>query len=581
MVQENLEVILERYTQARLGEPFSGNHELCAVFESIREELFNSNVVRSRPNLRVKYSVGQGNWARVPWIAFLDERETTSTQKGVYCVYLFRQDMSGVYVTFNQGVTELIRQNGRPRAHQELRRRAEAIHQYCNGLLINGFSLGTDIDLCADPGLGSDYEYSTIAHKFYAAGRIPEESTMVRDLEMALNAYNDYMTKRLPILTERPAHSQLPIAQGGEKEIVRAFYQNATDLEVGLKIRQALATNAIASLLAKRFLLLTGLSGSGKTKLAHTFAIWISESPEQYRLVAVGADWTSNENLLGYQDALQPTIYRKPASGALDLILRARNDKDRPYFLILDEMNLSHVERYFADILSSIESGEEISLHSAPNDLNDGDYLSIPPKFALPDNLFIIGTVNVDETTYMFSPKVLDRANVIEFRATKEDIVAFLESPTRVNLAKLAGKGAGYGVGFVKMAAKEVAPSEIPAEIADGANVAEALKARLTELFEKFAPIGAEFGFRTTIEISRFVFYHAILSGPGWDFKDALDAQVVQKLMPKLHGSDRKLRPPLEALKAFCTEYDLRISLEKTNRMLDRLKDGFTSFAEA
>jgi 5-methylcytosine-specific restriction protein B len=139
------------------------------------------------------------------------------------------------------------------------------------------------------------------------------------------------------------------------------------------------------------------------------FAAWIAESDTQYRVVAVGADWTTNENLLGYQDALRPEIYRKPNNGALDLILRARDDAARPYFLILDEMNLSHVERYFADTLSAIESGEPIALHSATEDLSggDGDTLPVPPRLTLPKNLFIVGTVNVDETTYMFSPKVL------------------------------------------------------------------------------------------------------------------------------------------------------------------------------
>ena len=88
---------------------------------------------------------------------------------------------------------------------------------------------------------------------------------------------------------------------------------------------------------------------------------------------------------------------------AYELIKNAEDDSENPYFLILDEMNLSHVERYFADFLSAIESGEEIPLYGN----ND--------KLTLPDNLFIIGTVNVDETTYMFSPKVLDRANTIEF----------------------------------------------------------------------------------------------------------------------------------------------------------------------
>jgi hypothetical protein len=342
----------------------------------------------------------------------------------------------------------------------------------------------------------------------------------------------------------------------------------------GLRVANELIARFISSLLAKRFLILTGLSGSGKTKLAHAFAAWIAETEDQYRLVAVGADWTTNENVVGYQDALQAGVYRKPSNGGLDVILRAESDPARPYFLILDEMNLSHVERYFANILSAIESGQEIALHSAAGNLNasEHDPLPVPPKLRLPDNLFIVGTVNVDETTYMFSPKVLDRANVIEFRATAGDIAAFLDAPSKVDMDALAGKGAAFGQAFVAEAAAEAK--------LDGATATD-LKARLTEIFGALAPIGAEFGFRTAHEITRFTHFHAKLSGGAWQLKDALDAQVLQKLLPKLHGSERRLGPVLKTLEAFCETHQCAASLEKIRRMQDRLKDGFTSFAEA
>ncbi len=353
----------------------------------------------------------------------------------------------------------------------------------------------------------------------------------------------------------------------------------------GMQLTDGLVGRMVAALLTKRFLILTGLSGSGKTKLAHAFAAWIAESNDQYRVVAVGADWTTNENLLGYQDALRPEVYRKPTNGALDLMLRARDDAEHPYFLILDEMNLSHVERYFADMLSAIESGEPIALHSATDELpgGDGDTLHVPPRLALPKNLFIVGTVNVDETTYMFSPKVLDRANVIEFRATAEQISAFLDDPQSIRIDALAHQGASYGAAFVAAALGDAPPlAELPIEIHDnGAQCAADLKARLVEAFNALAPIGAEFGFRTAFEIARFVGFHATLTGPGWQFSDALDAQVLQKLLPKLHGSERRLGPVLKALENFCMTHGCNASLEKIRRMQDRLKDGFTSFAEA
>lgn len=126
-------------------------------------------------------------------------------------------------------------------------------------------------------------------------------------------------------------------------------------------------------------------------------------------MVPVGADWTNREPLLGYPNALSEGEYVMPENGALELLIQAGKEENRnkPYFLILDEMNLSHVERYFADFLSVMESQEAIPLHP---DTEIWKKCRVPAKISLPSNLFIIGTVNIDETTYMFSPKVLDRA---------------------------------------------------------------------------------------------------------------------------------------------------------------------------
>lgn len=351
-----------------------------------------------------------------------------------------------------------------------------------------------------------------------------------------------------------------------------------------LSLAPAMSRNFIASLLAKPFLILTGLSGSGKTKLAHAFASWISASDKQYRVVAVGADWTSNENILGYPDTLQAGHYCKPTNGALDLILQATTDKDMPYFLILDEMNLSHVERYFSDILSAVESRQEIALHSSKESLisGPGDEVRVPNAVKFPSNLFVIGTVNVDETTYMFSPKVLDRANVIEFRASSADMNLFLQSPKAIEIDLLAAQGAKYASAFVA-AYKTKKPdlSSLPTEITKGNDIGAELNAKLVHAFEALSEIGAEFGFRTAMEITRFTYFHAYLVGPGWRLNDALDAQILQKLLPKLHGSERRLGPVLKKLTVFCEVNECVNSLQKISRMQERLKDGFTSFAEA
>lgn len=511
---------------------------------------------RSYPNsycgLEVKVGFGKGNIARIPWIAFLAEGQ--AVPNGIYPVFLMFREEKVLLLCY--GMSETIVPIGSwgnladtPTVHAWFNNRfgrnparygasyVRAAYELDKPLPMD--KLGGELDLMID-----QYKQITGFREIHHGNR---------DVTPTLGPF---FMSNLSLQTFREQ-------------------SHADFTQAGLRVPDGLLLRFGAALLAKRFLILAGLSGSGKTKLAHAFASWLTESEDQYCLVAVGADWTTNENVIGYQDALRPDIYRKPSNGLLDVILRAAANTDRPYFMILDEMNLSHVERYFADILSAIESDQEIALHSSVLSLKTGenDTLLVPSKISLPKNLFIIGTVNVDETTYMFSPKVLDRANVIEFRATAVDIAAFLNAPTAVNMKLLATKGAVFGEAFVA----EATPENVQLQ---GETAAE-LKARLVEVFAALAPIGSEFGYRTALEITRFTYFHEKLTGEGWLFNDALDAQVLQKMMPKLHGSQRRLEPVLEALAKFCKAHQCKASLEKINRMQDRLKDGFTSFAEA
>lgn len=220
-------------------------------------------------------------------------------------------------------------------------------------------------------------------------------------------------------------------------------YQNS-----GVIYSDQLITRYISSLSTKPFVLLSGLSGSGKTKLAQSFAQWVCEYKAQYCIVPVGADWTNREPLLGYVNALDSTEYILPENGALQLLIEANKAENinKPYFLILDEMNLSHVERYFADFLSVMESKDKFKLHSDKEKEKSG----VPFELGWPKNLFIVGTVNIDETTYMFSPKVLDRANVIEFRVNETEIEDFLN--TGKEITSIIKMGAAMGNSFVDIA---------------------------------------------------------------------------------------------------------------------------------
>ncbi|MFG1208998.1 McrB family protein [Xanthobacter flavus] len=300
-----------------------------------------------------------------------------------------------------------------------------------------------------------------------------------------------------------------------------------------------LADRVVTSLAAKPFLILAGLSGSGKTLLGIMVSHWMASTTGQVEVVAVGADWSSKHHLVGYPDALDPARFvRTPA---LDLLLRAAAEPSEPFFLVLDEMNLSHVERYFSDFLSAMESAQPIHLHGgdAPRD-------GVPAKLDFPRNLFIIGTINVDETTYMFSPKVLDRANVIEFTVSRTAMREYLKGGARLDTADLLGAGAAYGASLVDFSVAQAPLSDI------GEEIAPLLVDTLDSLFDTLDKAGLQFGYRTAREMIRYAIAHRRLSGEAWTLVPALDAQIVQRIVPRLGGDMARLRPILFALLAFC-----------------------------
>ncbi|KQX68469.1 McrB family protein [Paenibacillus sp. Root444D2] len=309
----------------------------------------------------------------------------------------------------------------------------------------------------------------------------------------------------------------------------------------GVRVSHDLVNRFITSLLTKRFLIFTGLAGSGKTKLAQSFAKWISSHENQYAIISVGPDWTSNENVLGYADALDINRYVTPK--ILQLIIEANEpaNTNKPFFIILDEMNLSHVERYFADILSALESDEDVHLHS---DSGASARSGVPKSVKIPSNLFIIGTVNVDETTYMFSPKVLDRANVIEFRVTRQELGEYLDNPSNINLSLISSKGQRFGPAFVATAKQE----QFTLEVQDK----KVIKEELLILFDVLSKFGVEFGFRTAKEIARYLYFYKKVSSNGYITRDAIDMQILQKLLPKLHGPRKKMERLLWVLASIC-----------------------------
>jgi hypothetical protein len=192
-LQLGFETILSKYIDVSIREPFGKQNETWAAFDALHKNLLDSDAIRKYPNLNVLWSVGQGNWSKIPWIAFLDPRETNTIQRGTYVVFLFREDMSGVYLTLAQGVTKLKEEMTTSEARFQLRKKATELRGDLKELLGQGFLLDDHIDLHTEKSLGTNYEYSTIAYKLYKTGSIPNDEILRKDLDALLFAYNRYL----------------------------------------------------------------------------------------------------------------------------------------------------------------------------------------------------------------------------------------------------------------------------------------------------------------------------------------------------------------------------------------------------
>ena len=286
-------------------------------------------------------------------------------------------------------------------------------------------------------------------------------------------------------------------------------------------------------------------------------------------LVPVGADWTDNTKLLGY---FNPLANDGAGHYVKTEILRFLEDAGAnphiPFFLILDEMNLSRVERYFSDFLSIMET---VSYGEGSPDV----FLELDGypggKLLFPKNLFITGTVNVDETTYMFSPKVLDRANVIEFKPEAADVLGNFISDSAAQAIEPAE--AGMAESFLALAQTIRGSSRL----VEGVKIEE-VERILRAVYEAVQDTDFAFAFRTTKEMRHYV-NAAYAIEPTASIVSVLDQQVLQKILPKIHGNRSQLKDLLEKLSQVCQTFGLKESEVKIDFMQKRLRNSqFASF---
>ena len=639
VLTQRFERILSAYAAARAQERIEPNHLVAADFEELRLMLQEHAHAAAHDHIHARWSAGRRNWAKVPWLGIFDERETLTAQSGVYVVYLFCEDMSGVVVGLVYGVQRVLEDHGAKQGYAKLKRLTKPMRKSMAWLGRKGFELRAAPDLRTQGRLGKAYEQGMIAHKKYDAQHIPEDAQLLRDLDDLLDAYASHVlgtqvsapqtwllrhgppfepsaqvalrakdpdpqrgqrvyfyqdtderprvlgTGRLaevepgqgrawsltleeispwasPVLLEyAPEHapfrpSNLPTDAhpikplGSEHEhfvstapitrVVHFDAQGALDRLIehlhaqGWHYEPWQVAAYVTALRTKPFVILAGISGTGKTRLPGL----VADATGHVSLrVPVRPDWSDSGDVLGYTDL----------SGAwrpgplLRFAHQAAQQLTTHHVCVLDEMNLARVEQYFAEVLSAMEARP-----GAPKLLSVSDAVDRHGQ-AWDDvrwspNLAVVGTVNMDESTHSFSRKVLDRAFTLEFshvelRQWRRPLAASTHQPPWPSSA---------------WTPRALRLAELGALTGREERVVEEVVEQLVVLNTCLEPVGAHVGYRTRDEVALFVLHAQDVQACFRDTQGravgALDIALSMKVLPRLTGSSVVLRQTLERL---------------------------------
>ncbi len=350
----------------------------------------------------------------------------------------------------------------------------------------------------------------------------------------------------------------------------------------------------LAALRTKPFMLLAGISGTGKSRIVREMAkaCWKEgdedfgkNKPSNFEMVQVKPNWHDSSEVFGYVSR----IGEKPhfvAGDFLKFVAKAWEHLDKPYFLCLDEMNLAPVEQYFAEYLSVIESrklaDEGKTIYTDPIlkksadawwwdlccELTESEDLRIKFRdngICLPQNLFVIGTVNMDETTYSFSRKVLDRAMTIEMN--------------EVNLNGGLDKNAEKEFSYIEADAVIGTAVEGCDVYTQKKSICDVVLNYLQAVNDKLEGTPFKIAYRTRNEFLVYAVNRLLLSTN--EDKDALlkvamDEMTSMKILSRIEGERSKCVKPLEGIRDVLEEtlsveqQEKSVSLKKIESMLKK-----------
>lgn len=309
-----------------------------------------------------------------------------------------------------------------------------------------------------------------------------------------------------------------------EKLFIEVLTNNAQ--KEGLLYDKNDLINFHIALKSSGLVILSGMSGTGKSKLINLYAKTLGLN-NRFRMIPVSPAWTDDSDLLGYLD-YKNMIYRPADTDLVNFLLKAQDDPENLYIVCFDEMNLARVEHYFSQFISVLENSDDeryIQLYNSNLENRVYNSNTYPSKILVRKNVIFVGTVNVDESTFHFSDKVLDRANVIKLKMR-----SFNE------LVEVNEKNSLNDIENINFTTKDFFENDnkLFTMTKEELNFLDELNSCLKDNNPRMG-----IGYRVISQINQYL--SAIPVNIGYSRQEAFDNLIVQRVLTKLRGADDQI----------------------------------------
>ena len=352
-----------------------------------------------------------------------------------------------------------------------------------------------------------------------------EIAKQVREIE-ELRAAQAFLKKRVEnlfaqnsYLRNRKSYTSEVINYENEKQVFAVLKNNAK--ACGLNFNSDDLINFYTSVKSSRLTIIEGISGTGKSKLVDLYGRTLGLDDNGHMLIVpVSPGWTDDTDILGYLDN-SSMQYKESSIGLVSFLVEASKYPDKPFLVCFDEMNLAKVEYYFAQFISILENDVNnriLRIYNPKEEINVTNADEYPAEIRLGENIIFCGTINVDESTYRLSDKVLDRANLIKLQDSDFSVYDDERPVFIVVDVTLVDKPKPQGLTDDELSL-------------------------LDELNEKLKNVNPRFCFahRVVNQISRYL--DAIPENEiDYTREKALDKLIVQKILPKVRGTEEQVR---------------------------------------